>query len=181
MNEYSDSLAQKQQRQAFDGDCDACMALIDMVKPHARAKLKDSAIIPAYHEDVWQDIVYTLAQMIASGNIVERWSAYAHGIVTRVFIAACRSHTARERREARYMERINERYRDAYPAVHECVGMLEPVPQDLIRRMYFRAVRQNMMEFAEEHCMNYYRVRMLHFRTLDALRGMLVDMGITHA
>lgn len=181
MNEYSDEWALAQQALAFDGDEAACWKLIVLVKPYCLACLNDSSLERKDYDQVWSKCIETLALIIASGNTIGRWFAYAKRTVRNCALMEIRRETRRRNAEERYMEDVRIRFTEAYPAVRECVELLEPFPHDLIHRMYFRPVRQNMLDFALEHCANYYSVRKLHQRTLERLRGMLMERGICHA
>lgn len=181
MDEYTHAHALELQRQAWDGDLDACDALLEVVRPYAMRHVRHSTLPKDMHMDVWHDIVVRLVQRIATGHFSPYWRCTGYYMARKIVRDIVRAAIRRTHREEAYMEAAKNRVAFSYPALHKCIALLEPLPQDLIRRMYFRPVRQNMMKFSEEHDMNYYSVRRMHFGTLDALRCMLEERGIYHA
>jgi hypothetical protein len=181
MLEYTHPLGLELQARAFNGDVDACMQLMEWVRPFAVAHMRGSTLPKDLVRDLWHDTVLVLSTRIAGGNFWERWRPCGYMVARRVLFDHFKSDKARIKRESNYMDAQDTRVRDAYPALHACVRELEPLQHDLVQRMYFRPVRQNKIEFSLEYGMNYWSVRNLHWDALDALRVLLAARGIMHA
>lgn len=181
MSDYNDAWAVDMQARAFDGDEGACWSCIDLVRPYMLHRAAEVKLKRSLWDDVWSDCEVKLACILASGNTIDRWFAYAKKCVSNIIFDYMRKEARRERAEESYMNDVRVRYTEAYPALHECIALLEDEQHELVQRVYFRPVRQSMWDFSMEFCMNYYEVLKMHRRTLNKLRYMLAKRGITHA
>ena len=181
MKEYDDEKALALQRKAFNGDDKSCWLLMEWCEKEVKRMVKASTIPKPYHSDVFHDFVVLATQRIATGVPVPTWRSWAYTEARNIIRRHVRREVNRINREKRYMNERAFRFNSAYPILRGCVKALPPIEQDLIQRMYFRPVRQNLLEYSLEMCQNYYAVKRLHKRTLNALRVMLAHMGVFHA
>lgn len=181
MSDYTNERALGLQEIAFGGDVGAMEELIEYMKPHAYGEAKRLDVEKQYMDDLWHDCVVRMAQRVASGNFTEYWKAWCKQSIHNIVWGYVRAASRRKKREEGYMERLCTRINKAYPELHSCVAELEELHNEMIHRIYFRPVRQNLLEFSEEFCMNYWSVRKMHRKVLGILREMLMERGITHA
>ena len=181
MSEYTDAWALEMQALACEGDEAACWSLVNLLRPCVLLHCGDSTLERCLWDDVWSDCIAKLAALAASGNTIGRWFAYAkvtvRNMVNHHVRQACRKRNAEEE----YMTRVHVRFTEAYPAVRDCVDALQCEEHDLIVRMYFRPVRQSVLEISKEMCCSYWRIQQMHKRTLCRLRYMLEEQGVCHA